>query len=772
MTRRHILLFFATILLSLATAGGLRLQSPSPVSTTFDPLELSCWFKPCPIGGSPSHFWHRHGPAILTPDVSAFATTKDSSILVIDVNNRATMYDATLQPIFDVALPARIDITAVELMGDALLDDSRILTGHPDGAVLLWDYAGTLHLRAFPGSGSPVSDIAVTDNRRIVTLHRDGSAYISNTAGQNFLPLPNVPDFSSHERTAEAITSDGILLTGHSNGMVKVWGMDPSNPNSVEPFHPPVAQGRAVSSIAEVGRGQIAIKYDNDLAWLHHSLFNLLRKETATDRALLTAPTVASVPELYTAGGVILTLNDGWLARRQKRGETVNTRWFLNSDETPRAVVVYDNGIAIVLTDRNELVALGALTSALWVWIALAASVVAWIMCVVTAYQLILWRWNKDPPPNGFNSSLEADRTLNSIDDLMQTTEDVAETIATFFTHERASASQVVCIDGPWGVGKSTLLGLVMRRLNGSCICIFFNAWHHAKQRHIFAALMDEVRQSWRSSSHMYSQLLVDERDSLKGDIQQYVALLKFYLHLWGIRFRRIPVSFVLFLTLLTSAFTLTVLLFLLSLDSLLQWDLGFKPLLSLVWTSAASSTTGPYLLLLALLSGSFAFFVYLWTSPWNVLRAFPTAPSSLLDAPIGGVKSARSQSAGLSFRYRFQRTFAEVCDALRSSGRNVVIVIDDLDRCSGEMIFEMLEAVNFLTSSGQCFAMLAMDTDQVKTALAASNSDGAADKRDLETAEAYLSKVVTMTVKVPVVDARALLELRKTVGVPKGDEL
>ena len=44
-----------------------------------------------------------------------------------------------------------------------------------------------------------------------------------------------------------------------------------------------------------------------------------------------------------------------------------------------------------------------------------------------------------------------------------------------------------------------------------------------------------------------------------------------------------------------------------------------------------------------------------------------------------------------------------------------MLILIDDLDRCRPEKVREVMEAVNFLVSSGQCFVVLGMARDMVE---------------------------------------------------------
>ena len=89
-----------------------------------------------------------------------------------------------------------------------------------------------------------------------------------------------------------------------------------------------------------------------------------------------------------------------------------------------------------------------------------------------------------------------------------------------------------------------------------------------------------------------------------------------------------------------------------------------------------------------------------------------PSNPSSLLasDAPGSSAKRLKEQTA---FRQRFAREFSDVTRAL--GRQRMLILIDDLDRCRPEKVREVLEAVNFLVSSGECFVILGMAREIVR---------------------------------------------------------
>jgi photosystem II stability/assembly factor-like uncharacterized protein len=93
-------------------------------------------------------------------------------------------------------------------------------------------------------------------------------------------------------------------------------------------------------------------------------------------------------------------------------------------------------------------------------------------------------------------------------------------------------------------------------------------------------------------------------------------------------------------------------------------------------------------------------------------LRAFGVDPA-VLKATLGDDASRRVLRQQTSFRQRFSEEFDTVSEALRPAV--VTIFIDDLDRCSEQQVMEVLEAVNYLVESGRCFVVLGMVEETVQ---------------------------------------------------------
>jgi KAP family P-loop domain len=160
-----------------------------------------------------------------------------------------------------------------------------------------------------------------------------------------------------------------------------------------------------------------------------------------------------------------------------------------------------------------------------------------------------------------------------------------------------------------------------------------------------------------------------------------------------------------------------------------------------------------------------------------RALRAFGVEPASLLATQSNNPR-LQDLEKQTSFRFHFAREFAEVTAALGS--RRMVIFIDDLDRCQPKQVYEMLESVNFLVSSGRCFIVLGLALERVERAvgLALKNiadaempsktqEENPADtaKRRADYARHYLGKLINIEVRVPVATTKNYADLLRQRG-------
>ena len=314
---------------------------------------------------------------------------------------------------------------------------------------------------------------------------------------------------------------------------------------------------------------------------------------------------------------------------------------------------------------------------------------------------------------------VEAEKAELDPDKIVGPTKNLSKAIVSIISHMDSKGALSVCINGAWGSGKSTLINhaiSILRRRN--CTCVIFNAWHHESEHHLYAALIEQIRKSWIPRKKL-SYPYIESSEQIKFSERFFRFLIRYfdciiiYLHLWISRFVKAWVQITLFLILLLVSFLgFWYLLLIGILTFICGTDIQNVELFGLNFETLDSDSSYSHLYFLFLLM-CFAIWIYFWYSPYNSLKAFPAAPVSQVSARTPWLTFAQFAEQ-LSFRYRFSISFNEVCKALNSRNRRLVIIIDDIDRCNTDQILELLEAVNFLCTSGSCFVLLAMDKERV----------------------------------------------------------
>ncbi len=282
-----------------------------------------------------------------------------------------------------------------------------------------------------------------------------------------------------------------------------------------------------------------------------------------------------------------------------------------------------------------------------------------------------------------------------------------------------------VAISAPWGRGKSSVMRMLETEMAKVGVkSVWFNAWHHQKEKVMLAALLQSIRERalpfWLSFDGVRFRIRLLW---LRLRAHTWLALIGFcalLLPVWHLAYAarewitnkpETGRGWVEYLA-----------------DSLAHfWDAGngvankqlFDKLADGKLTEFAAGLTAailgkPEVLLdglgMVLLAGVlFVLFAY-------GLRAFPDSPAVLL-ASLANKSNQGDIEAQTGYRQRFKMHFADVCEALRP--RTMLIFIDDLDRCEPDKTAEMLEAVNYLVNSGRCFIVLGMARNVVEAQLA-----------------------------------------------------
>lgn len=264
----------------------------------------------------------------------------------------------------------------------------------------------------------------------------------------------------------------------------------------------------------------------------------------------------------------------------------------------------------------------------------------------------------------------------------------LAQGLSNFIRNERTQPPLTVAVTGEWGTGKSSVLNLLRTDLCARGFRpIWFNAWHNQQEDNLLAAL--------------YSSIISQCVPKLPA-----LDALEFRLRLLLRRGGRI----VFLLGVLLLVLTWAVAFFLRNpeqIDFVTRWvsDVGEQMLGSKASGSSSESPpvddmTWPTLL------GSLASLGMLARTLLKSLKSFGVDPARLLASVEGSVR-LEDYRERVGFQARFAEDFQDVTEAL--GPRRMVLLIDDLDRCAPENVVKMLEAINFLVSSGKCIVVMAI---------------------------------------------------------------
>ncbi len=350
-----------------------------------------------------------------------------------------------------------------------------------------------------------------------------------------------------------------------------------------------------------------------------------------------------------------------------------------------------------------------------------------WLLPIIPALVKLRERPSADPEAaKSIANVFVSDRPLRKGDVDAMDLGAVARGLARFLRNENTQAPLTIAINGEWGTGKSSLMNLLQAELvEAKFRPIWFNAWHHQSEDSLLAALLENVRLQamppWWSPE--------------------------------GIRLRfRIQVERG-FRNLLPVLLALGVLAFCIG-SFYSGSDVGFIAALSGVVGLLQGKDTGSAHTVGSVLTIVPSVLGVLYTLAKR-LKAFAANPASLLVDSGGSVKELEDHAG---FRQRFAIEFGEVTRAMGE--RSMIIFIDDLDRCRPDQVTQVLEAVNFLVSSGECYVILGiarpkvekcvgLSFSQIAVEMAASGDTDAKDERSIRMlyARHYLDKLINIEV-------------------------
>ena len=329
----------------------------------------------------------------------------------------------------------------------------------------------------------------------------------------------------------------------------------------------------------------------------------------------------------------------------------------------------------------------------------------------------------------------------------------LAAGLARYLNNPLTKPPLTIAVTGEWGTGKSSVMNLLRREMRGGGFNpVWFNAWHHQKEEHLLAALLENIRvqaiPSWLSRAGLRFR-----RDVLLLNLARprlgawlLLALVAILLGLALAILGRLSVASM--ADFRTSLGSVTA-----DLKALVDWTTAQTN------TASGERAAGPLPGFVALLGSLAAALVAVVRLTRSQMESHRLNPAQLMAQMSGTTKLAVLRDQ-LDYRHKFREAFKELVAALPD--RALLVIIDDLDRCQPKQVLEVLEATNFLVNAGPCFVVFGMASKEVLDSLIAELPIPKADipdakptERAREYARRYLEKLINIEVPVPVMTDR-----------------
>ena len=375
-----------------------------------------------------------------------------------------------------------------------------------------------------------------------------------------------------------------------------------------------------------------------------------------------------------------------------------------------------------------------------------------WYYISLLGFAAALWPIRKpppsaDPPEESIADVLIADRPLKFGEPDPLNFSSIALGVSRFLRNDKTVPPLTIAVTGEWGTGKSSLMNLLrIDLMHYGFRPVWFNAWHHQKEEHLLASLLQNIKlqavpQWWRPNGLKFRAKLI----WIRGWRQRLPVLVLLLLLAFFIGYevhhaeggRGVAAEAVVFANDIA--------------ENIIQLNIKAIPS-----TLIGEGT------LLALMVNVIGVLIAMWKG----MTAFKVNPASLMASVSGGAR-IRDLTAQTSCRQNFATEFNDVTTAL--GARSMLLFIDDLDRCHPENVLEVLEAVNFLVASGDCFVVMGMARERVERCVGLSFKDVAdemavdqhsseslttsherAKQRRADFARQYLDKLINIEVPVP----------------------
>ena len=545
------LLLIVAVVCSVAAIGGFQFQQPASDNIREFNWLSRCWLEPCSIVGPPTLLWERFalGPSLQAQAIRVGAVGPEKTFVVGGENGRVHRWTPENQW---EELPLSIS-SSVSTIAVGLGSDGTIVVGDKENKVHRW-----------------------TPENQWKELELSGISF-----------------FPGISATATGSGLDGIIVVGDEFGKVRRW-----TPEDQWEELPGLSIPSSASAIA-IGSGPYGtIVVGDKNGRIRQSTPQSQWEELPKINDFSRTRTVAVSPD-----GTIIVGDEN---SRVFQSTPPYRQWEFLDLGLPSSSRLYHFAIGPTGTILMTTVGDGTQTPVL-TWIPITPALWAWILLVIGFVDLFYF---VRLLPSGRQESreldvpnIESDKPIDHPDQATKTMREVATRISLFVRNPDASAPLTFALTGKWGSGKSSLMKLVERDLNNDgCPCVWFNAWHHQSETHLFAALMESIR-----------------RNAVPRSIPGY---LKFHFNLIWIRCREHRLAFIL-LGVVSLALFISA-----------EWELLSDPAF---WRSLFSDSPPTWAELLELKPFLIPLIVVPWmfTSSRNPLKAFGFTHANLGRASV-----------------------------------------------------------------------------------------------------------------------------------------
>lgn len=708
-------------------------------------------------------------------DVSRVAFSPDGErILSASIDGEMRIWDAETG---DLQSTIRVDTTSIDSF--SFSPDGRFVASvGRDGHIYLLNASDlsptSAPLRAHTGQATAV-DFS-PDGTQVASAGLDGVVRLTNLQGELF-PLGQITSIAFHgEDEILGVGTQGLLATS----VPEAEGWQVSSPEDLRTVDFLAVDSKARTAMAVGSNRQVYARIlESDGDWSLATVEPI----PGDDPVPLRAIHVADGGRFWAAGSegaIFASIDAGENWRRQNGSAGLDIDSLFVTDEG----VGWAAGVA-----RGRPVWLFSSDAATGNWTVLRHLPAPWWFALL-AFGLPLALYSNVLAWSNATPRIEQSMANYAVNDLpLDWSGDdalglkpLARSLSRFLRNVDTKPPLTIAVTGRWGSGKSSLMNLLrhdLRRRGASTV--WFNAWHHRGEEHLFAALMEAIRTEGVPSLWTVRGAVVRLKLGLLRSRRQLstlfmllvvavLSLIFFWAGTWLVG-RDAPTSASLFIEMLG-----------IPTEEVSDWLSDI-----LGWNTADDGLvrTG----FAAIISA-----IALWFAAKRLIP-FPIKPAALL-TEIAARTSISRFSDKLSFRHLFGNALGEVATVLRSpTSAGLVIFIDDLDRCHPDHVLSVLEAVNFVVSEGPCIVVMGMDRQQVEHAvglafakiaeglpdaelgLAEMVEDGDVDPKSLDElkksrrrsayAQRYMEKLVNLEIAVPSMQQGSV---GKMVGADRGN--